>query len=289
MKTKELTGCALLCALYGLLLAINSAGALLVETYLPFLFALPVSVCVLMYGAKPALLAAAAMLLMTFMLGSVTTWVYAGSFVIAGWLCALAFISRRRALMIVLSFALLAAGTYVQMTVLAAFFGFDAAAEKQALAFVLSWISWNTLLWLISFFIALSQTLSLLCIDALCIARIPGIKQKLPAGEKRKDSKEGANFRWLPYVFILLAVPALLRLAKIATRPEWLLDLSLVLFAFAWYALAYFGFMHFLVSRKKKPSFIFTFLAVLAAFVPGINAGYVMEGFVTLIKKRSKV
>ena len=75
----------MLCAVYGVMIFANTLTGLWVESLFPYLFAFPILICAIKQTPQVSLCALVAMFILTLMLGSLTTWLIAGSMLAAGW------------------------------------------------------------------------------------------------------------------------------------------------------------------------------------------------------------
>ena len=79
MKTKSIAQAGMLCAVYGVMIFANTLTGLWVGSLFPYLFAFPILICAIQQTPQVSLCALVAMFILTLMLGSLTTWLIAGS------------------------------------------------------------------------------------------------------------------------------------------------------------------------------------------------------------------
>lgn len=91
MNTKDISKGAILCALYGVLLQVNLLGSLFIENYFPFLLALPLMAAGLTSSKKVLQAVLASMIILTFILSGLTTWLLAISMLLSAFALCLPF------------------------------------------------------------------------------------------------------------------------------------------------------------------------------------------------------
>lgn len=281
MKTRQITRSALLCALYGLVLFINSMAGLAVETYLPWLFALPVMVDSCLYDAKISGTTMIAMLLMTLMLSGATTWLMASSYLLAGWVFGIG-VHRLWSPWVscLTSFAVLTVVNWISMTLMASLFGFTGEEERALLAWLGDVISWNALLWIISAVLAFTQTLVLYCMFILIVAQL-----RLPI-EIRRLSFAGRISPVFAWLFLASAVICSLVLSSGCCRGTGQ-DLALIAF-FVLFVLMVLDGTQVLLARvggQSKKAFWMTYLIALSAFIPGVDLIHAGVGIFDLLRQ----
>lgn len=283
MKTQQLTRSALLCALYGLILLLNSMSALSVETYLPWLMCLPIMVCASLYPPIVSLAALAAMALMTLMFGTMTTWLNAGSFLAAGFIFGWCVYRRKNPMISCLAaFAILFVCNYLQVTVFAALFGYD-PAEAQAIANMLpGHFSWQSIVAVMAVFLSFMQTIVIYCLSILLLGRlhIQVEKLRLPAWQEISRG-------WVWAFCISLAGLLLLAAGWI---PVWLSEIMMAVFLVSLVVMVYAGTQVLLEKMQKKAGsaglpFFPVFLLLCTAFIPGLDLVHAAFGCSALLTK----
>lgn len=298
MNTRQLTRSAMLCALYGLILFINSISALSVETYFPFLLAVPILANAALYPPKVSLTSFAAMAVMTLMLSSMTTWLYAFSYLLAGLLFGIGIHEKKSSLLTsLLCMIVLFVCNYLSLTVFAAVFGYDPAEAQMIAAAFGNLIPWQTLLILMALLLGFTQTIVIYCLALIMVERMHIDMQRLSLPHWQDIDKR------LAWGFPISA--ALAGAAIFFKAPQWAISAALLLFLFFFVLMVYAGSQVLLhkirtaVSKKpadekgksrsqmkKKRSsreFRLIFLLVFTAFVPGIDLFHALTGFFSIL------
>lgn len=184
MKTREISRGALLCALYGVLLEINNLTSLSIESLLPVLFGLPIMVCALTSNQKVVQAVLYSMMVLTFLLSGMTTWLYAIGILISAYVLCLPFIRTKKSsknqtgsqvlfnrhqsstvYCIDQNFGwclIVQVGcVFLSMTLFAGLFGYSATQDQALFALPQGIISPTAILFLISFIAGLLQAVLL--------------------------------------------------------------------------------------------------------------------------------
>lgn len=176
LSVSMLTQCALCCALFGVLLFFNSAAGLLIEDLFPWTFGLPVFVPAILFSPAISSVCMLSMLLMTFVLSGFTTWIQAGTMVLALWCSAVMQRNRKTApwafwvqtLLLFLSYLL-------SFTVWKSLLGYSDLETE--LAFLERFgLSLNLILCLVALFQAVLTSALLLTITLMLEMRLPLLK-----------------------------------------------------------------------------------------------------------------
>ncbi len=278
MKTKSVARAGMLCGVYGVLLLMNTLTGFWVESIFPYLFALPILVLALKEDARLSLCALAAMLAMTFMLSGMTTWILAGSMLAAGWIFGYG-IRRKISILTtsILCFILLFIISLLQLTLLAALFGFDGAQEKEMYQFLEPYISWNGLLVLLAVIEAFLETFAMAALTILLAFKL--LKEPQIARLKLKV----AISPWFAWIFCVIFPIWLLSISGMVSFHAEVKDCLFFAVLVCLIALIWQGARVLLQKIKPSRPFWQVMLVVLGAFLPGMNLAEAAVGLVSLL------
>lgn len=282
MKTKSIAQAGMLCAVYGVMIFMNTLTGLWVESIFPYLFCFPILICALQNDVKVSFCAMAAMFILTLMLSSLTTWLIAGSMLLAGWIfgsCIHKRISILTASMI--CFVLMSGLNYLEMSLMAVVFGYDLSVERQFFGYVSQVVSWSTLLLIMAGLMGLLETFALTCMTIVVALKADRKLSVLDLG-----LKVGIHplFAWL---FTLLFPIWFMSLAGMLELPAGVKDLFVVLLVVCLVAMIGQGTIVLIQKAVQRgPSARIT-LITLGAFIPGINLIVAAVGWWSLIRHSS--
>lgn len=140
IKSHQITRGAMSIALFALLVLANQQFSLMIETYLPWLFALPIYVYVAKEPLKASWCVLLSMAICLLIFSWLTTWILAGSFLITGFLLGL--MTRQaisRVIALLLTFCLLVGVNFLSTVVLSALFGYDLQGQLKELQQLVPW------------------------------------------------------------------------------------------------------------------------------------------------------
>lgn len=175
MKIRSMVRAGMLCAVYGVFLFVNIITGLWIETVFPYLFALPVLVTALTNDEKSSVpfCALCAMVLLTLMLSSLTTWLFAGSMLLSGYIIGRGLRKNVNVLLLVIaSFALLFVINMLSMTIMAAVFGFDLVKETEGFAWIFAYVSPLMIVGLLALFQSLLEAIACALIGVILMMKI---------------------------------------------------------------------------------------------------------------------
>lgn len=273
MKIQPLVRSGMLCAVYGVILFLNTAGGLWIETVFPYLFALPVMIDALSTDPKSRmpLWALVAMGLLTLMLSGITTWFFAGSMLISGYVFGRGLRKDRSLLtLLLISVVVLFVVNLLSMTLLAALFGFDQAAELEAFAPFFQMISPVTILTVLAAAESLLESLACGLLAVVVMARIA------PRAFHLNLTHSADIPRWCGWIFPVLLI--LWKIAFSAGVPVWIRDGLLLLLLADLILLVWQGYQllcSLIFKQRKtwsvKKQKLAVFAVTLMVFLPGIN------------------
>lgn len=256
----------MLCAVYGLLLFANTFSGLWIESLFPYIFALPILLSAMKEGPQVSLCALGAMLLLTWMLSGMSTWLIAGSMLLAGWMFGWGIHSGISIVWTSLVCLLILFGVnLLEMTVLAALFGFDPAEEQSVYRLISSWISWNGFLCALAALQAFLETFAMACLTVLIALK--GSTRREILSFKLKVGISPLFFWGFCVIFPVWA----LAVGGMVSFPVELRDLLLIAWMICLIAMIFKG-CRVLIGRLTPHAGRWqVMLVVLSAFVPGIQ------------------
>lgn len=273
----------MLCAVYGVFLLMNALSGLFLESVFPFIFAIPILIVALDQPRSISLCALAAMILLSFMLGSFTTWVIGIGYLIAGWI----FGQGIHYKIPMLTSALFCEGVlglsnYLQITIWAAIFGFDAQENMRFLTQYFPFISWQTFLIFSACLYSLWETISIGCLSILVTLRME---------RNKADYSFLFNFRLslskrFGFLFLLALVVWGIN-TQASFLPSWgsdILFLALCIGTIALIGKGCEGLLAFPFIRKNRWLLTFT---VCSAILPPLCFIEAIYGLVVLFQKTS--
>lgn len=280
MKTKSIAQAGMLCAVYGVMIFANTLTGLWVESLFPYLFAFPILICAIKQTPQVSLCALVAMFILTLMLGSLTTWLIAGSMLAAGWVFGWG-IHQHISLVwtAVFCFGVMTLLNYLEVSVLAAIFGYDMSMEKELFQWISSFLSWNGLLLILSGLMGFLESFALACMSI-----VVGFKVDKTLTVANLGLRVGIH-PWFAWMFTLLLPIWFLTLTGVISCPSGVKDLLVILIVVCFCALIVKG-ASALVRRglkKRRPS-NYTTLTILGAFIPGVNLIYAAVGWWSLFR-----
>lgn len=285
IKTKDIAAGAMMCAVYGLLLMANTMTGLGVEGYFPFLFGLPLMVYMLnpKYSAAAGWVVFLSMVVLTFLLSSITTWLNALAILSGTYLITLSTRKGKNVLGgFLLGWTAVAVVNWLSMTVLASIFGYD-LNEDIELFKSLSWLaSPSTLILLVSVVIGFMEAMTIYLFEKVLCMKMhrPSPKLRISASMQ----KAGA-IGWLACLLGLVLIDSLPVLKCPVICREILITLAVLLTiwmdvcglkaSLAWLQSR---------SRNLSKARLGAFLLTVAAFVPPFNLVLVIAGLFVSLK-----
>ncbi len=279
MKTRSIARAGMLCAVYGVFLLINALTGLFIESVFPFLFALPILMVALDQPRKVSLCALMAMIVLSLMLGSFTTWVIGIGYLIAGWIFGQGIHYKIPMLTSsLLCLMVLGVSNYLQMTVWATLFGFDVQENMQVFTQYLPFISWSAFLFILAFLYALWETISMACVAIMVVLR---------KDRNKADYRFLFNFRLSlskPFgIAFLLALTLWLLNTSLSFLPSWGSDLLFIGLCVGTVALVCKG-CEGLLTTIRLNRWLMT-LIVCGAILPPLCFVEALYGLIIIFKK----
>lgn len=280
MKTKSIAKAGLICAIYGMFVELDVLTGLLIETTFPYIFALPIFICALKENQKISLSALCAMVILTFILSSLTTWVIAISMLLAGWCfgyCMNQQYSMAKAT--VITFGVLMVSSLLQITVLANLFGFDPANMKGFYRWIEPIISWQGLYVLLAGFEALLETITIALMSILIAFKIVPYKAMRPL---KSIERVPVGCVWVFTFGIIIWILLLLFDLQVQT---WIKDVLLFAILFSLIGFIWNGCM--ILQRKaiQRQSRILAIVVVITTFIPVVHFVQATVGGWDLMKR----
>lgn len=282
MKTKELTRCAFLCAIYGVLLFINSQTGLFIEGYFPWLFSLPVFGAAALYGWKKGGYTLIGMMALTFILSGLSTWIFSFSYLMAGWLLGSCVREGwNQTLVLSLVFGLLFLLNYLSFTLLAVVMGYDSSEDAALAEFLKPYISWQGFLVLSSAVYSFLQTVLLALLSLLAQMRF---RRLFPAPRPLPVLHVG-----LPVLYAFGILSGFLILCfYVLECPVVIRDLIVIAWLVSFYLLDYAGWRFFLGRLKAGQRRRFSFWLTLGALIPISAPVFAAAGGYAIWKNRGQ-
>lgn len=265
-KTKPITYGAMCCGIYALLLLINQQTSLLLESSFSFIFAFPILVYTAMFGGKYGLVTGFSMILLTFFLGGFTTWIYSISSIAIGWgFGAGVYLKQSFFYQILWTFFISCLANYAILGVWAKIFGLDSSADMEMLNQFLPWLNWPTYLAILIVFTSVLESACIVLMARLLLVRLKIKMAPVPNLLTIQPSKTiglVSIFIWVIAIFVNMNV------IKLGNDGENLIFLVIVL---DFFILDFYGILHVFKIAVQKQNRLLAALAVLGAFVPGLN------------------
>lgn len=280
MKTKSIAKAGLICAIYGMFVELDVLSGLLIETTFPYLFALPIFICALKEDHKISLSALCAMVILTLILSSLTTWVIAISMLLAGWCfgyCVNKQYSMLKAALI--TFGVLMISSLLQISVLANLFGFDPASMKEFYQWIAPIISWQGLYVLLAGFEALLETITIALMSVVIAFKI--VPQKAFQPLKAIGHVPLACV----WVFLFGIITWILLFLFDVQVVSWIKDV--LFFAILFSVIGFIWRGCIILQRKAilRKSRILAFVVVITTFIPIVNFVEAAVGAWDLMKR----
>ena len=168
---------------------------------------------------------------------------------------------------------------YLEVSVLAAIFGYDMSMEKELFQWISSFLSWNGLLLILSGLMGFLESFALACMSI-----VVGFKVDKTLTVANLGLRVGIH-PWFAWMFTLLLPIWFLTLTGVISCPSGVKDLLVILIVVCFCALIVKG-ASALVRRglkKRRPS-NYTTLTILGAFIPGVNLIYAAVGWWSLFR-----
>ena len=272
VKTRQITRGAIVCAIYGIMLFANQQFALAIEDGMSWIFAFPILIYAAQNPSSVAAVCAAAMALETFLFGGFTTWFYSWTSIVIGYLYGIGIYRRWSSdIKLVVTF-LLSLGSYIFIFwIWAGIFGLDYAADFQMIHEILPFIDMRVFLAAIIFVLSLLQTI---CIHLL--ATLICIRMKIPTVPIKKISQLRPNKK-VGIVSIVIGALFFLSQNVLQWNAE-VKDIILIALMIDLCALDYYGILYMLDRSRCKAQRKRSFFAIFGAFIPGINAIWIILG-----------
>lgn len=281
MNTKAITRSAMFCALYGVLIVLNNMTAMSIGSYFPWLFALPMMVDALMFDPKVSSACFGAMVILTLILGSMTTWLPALSFLCAGFAYGLCIRKQWPFwLRFVVVFGLLFVDEMLSVTVFASVFGYTPEAASEIMSYITHFISWTGFLILSSALLALLEMLVLECLGPILMARL---KIHIPRRKTAFFSFQiPVPFAWAALGF---GCACFLIWTDMLSCPVGLKDFFVIGFFLLFVAFDIQGALYLLVRMARKPAFWKTLLLMAACVIPPVCFLVALYGWAGTVKR----
>lgn len=273
ITTKQITRGSLMIALYGLLILLNQQLSLTIETYMPWLFVLPVFVYAAREPLKASACVLASMVLVTFLFSGLTTWVLAGVYLLAGYLYGAGTrLGLSRSAVMVIVFIMLCLSGYLTMVVFSALFGYDLNQELESLEAMLPWLNPKIL---ISLMILVSAVLETLVVHLASQVLAQRLHLPLPPMKTIWDLKP---LPWAAWVLPVLAGACAVAMNMVEC-PVFVQTALVLAAGLDLMLLDYRGTAAVLRWLEKNNRGKFVFFAVLGAFVPPVCLVWTAIGF----------
>lgn len=272
-KTKPITFGAMCCGIYALLLLINQQTSLLLESSFSFIFSFPVLVYTAMFGWKNGLITGFSMILMTFFLGGFTTWIYSISSVAIGWgFGAGVYLKQSFFYQILWTFLISCLSNYAILGIWAGIFGLDSSADMEMLNQFLPWLNWSTYLAILVIFTSVLETACIVLMARLLLLRLKIKMAPIPHLMSVQPSK---GLGLLSILLWGIAIFVNMNVIKLGIDGENLFFLFIVL---DFFILDFYGILHVFKLAVQKQNRFLAALAVLGAFIPGLNLVWIGLG-----------
>lgn len=273
ITTKQITRGSLMIALYGLLILINQQLSLVIEGYMPWLFALPIFVYSVREPIKASLCVLASMVLITLIFSGVTTWLFALVYVLAGFLYGKGVsLGLSRTAVMVIVFCMLCISGWLSTVVFASLFGYDLNEELSSIEKMVPWLNPKIL---ISLVVLVSAALETLVVHLASQVLSMRMKLNVPEPKTIWDLKP-KPWTSLLLIVLLIAAAAALNMLQCPVFLQTLLVLaaSLDLMFMDYRGCA--AILRWLQNHNKGK---LVFFAVLGAFVPPFCLLWAAAGF----------
>lgn len=307
MNTKDISKGAILCALYGVLLQVNLLGSLFIENYFPFLLALPLMAAGLTSSKKVLQAVLVSMIILTFILSGLTTWLLALSMLLSAFALCLPFcrqaghdhafshpnlqteavLNRKeiqekidRSFVICLLVQVIC--TFASMTLLASLFGYSMEEDSALFALFASFLNPYGVLFIAAVIVGVSQSVLLELMLQIMLNAFG--KRKIPFIFPLSDPKP-----WIAWTFLISLTGAIFFLA--APVLKWTMickDVLVILACVSGIWLDILGTRRLLQSEaaQKSSAYFLRLGIVLCAFIPFLMAVPIVAGLMACLKKR---
>lgn len=293
MKIRSIVRAGMLCAVYGVFIVLNTVSGLWIESVFPYLFAVPILFAALDGADSPkvTLCAYLAMLILTLLLSSFTTWLIAGGMLKSGYLTGRGLARRQNVLLVFLVvFVLQFVVSFLSMSVLASLFGFDLAAETEMFPGVFSVITPLTFVIALALFESLLESLACILLGVVMMLKIlPGsFHLSLPVNLHAP--------RWSAWIFLPLYLVWLYLVRSGSENLSALRDVVLCLWLADLELLVWEGYLDSFLKmnrkkarseQEKKKEHIWIFILTFCALLPGLNLIVAAIGFIALVRPSS--
>lgn len=273
MNVKEISRWAMMCALYGVLVLINTQTAAFFDLYFSILFALPVLIGSFKNKGQGTGLALGAMLLITMIFAPLTSWprqmanLAAGA--VYGW-----GLEKDKSLSFCFctGFAVCAAAEYLSTAVFFQAAGLGELAGDPLYAYAASWLNLKTLAACYAVLSGLMESFLALCLSQIILIR--WFKRK----RKPVMALQPVRPEWFSVSMLVLSAAAGVFWKAFETNAAFQALLASLLFL-NYLILDYNGIWFLLGLRKTRPSFWMMFVLIMIWVIPPLNLVYVCAGF----------
>lgn len=279
VTTRNVTRGAMAAAIYALLLFLNQQTALGIETAMPWLFIFPIYV----YSAASPLQAsfpcALAMILETFLFGGFTTWFYSWTGILSGFLTGAA-IRRglsgqlRLGILFVCQFV----GNLLTMFLWAGIFDMDITED---FAMIRGFIPWLDMKVFIVIFCVVLSVMTAVCVNLLGAALLQRLHIPCPPITPVSRIRPNRTLVWLSIASVILFVVCPSVIVWKEEARNWLLPAVMCAMMY----LDYLGCVRFLQKCVATGHRSWAPVAVIGAFVPGLQLLWVIQGMLWGLQK----
>lgn len=279
ITTRDVTRGAMAAAIYAILLFLNQQTALGVETTMPWLFIFPIYLYAAGVDLPAALTACLAMALETFLFGSFTTWFYSWSSLLTGLLAGAAIHKGvpggiRLTILFVCQFL----GNLATTLVWAGLFGMDFTED---IALIRRYIPWLDLKVFIILFAALLALMTAICVHLVGQALMQRMNIPCPPITPVSRIRPKGWAVWTSVILTLL----FLACQDMVIWGEEVRNLLLLGVIPGLVYLDYLGAVRFLQRCVSSGHRAWAPLAVIGAFVPGLQLIWILQGALWGLKR----
>lgn len=278
---RDVTRGAMTAAIYAILLFLNQQTALGIETAMPWLFIFPIYLYAAAAPVQASFVCALAMILETFLFGGFTTWFYSWSGILSGFLTGVAI---RRGLSgqirLVILFVCQFIGNLLTMLVWAALFGMDLTED---FAMVRELVPWLDLKAFVLIFAAVLSLMTAVCVHLVGAALL--LRLHIPCPPITPVTRI-RPVKWLVWLsagaaLLFLLLPNMVLLTEEVR--SWLLAAALCGMVY----LDYLGCVRILQKCVASGHRGWAPVAVIGAFVPGLQLVWVIQGALWGLKNQA--
>ncbi len=279
ITTRDVTRGAMAAAIYALLLFLNQQTALGVETAIPWLFIFPIYLYAAASPFQASFTCALAMILETFLFGGFTTWFYSWTGILSGFLAGAAIRKGasgqvRLAILFVCQFA----GNLLTTLVWAGLFDMDLTED---FALIQKYLPWLDMRIFILIFAGVLAAMTAVCVHLVGAALLQRLNIPCPPITPVSRIRPHRSMVWLSAAaLVLFAVCGNVVLWSEEAR-NWLLLPAICAMMY----LDYLGCVRFLQKCVATGHRSWAPVAVIGAFVPGLQLLWVIQGMLWGLQK----